>query len=144
LSTSSIGSYFWKILNFDWAVMEDKNPDKSTDIRETRSMNHSLYLPLELQNDRFLKSNVGIRPHRCEPRWEDFGAGIVKTKSPMESIRLFGLIWKCMKSKPGSEPTDPYLYVETKFWDYWDEMKSNGNIRNGLFEPARINKPPKE
>ncbi|KAF9587784.1 hypothetical protein IFM89_005659 [Coptis chinensis] len=52
------------------------------------------------------------KPHRCNDRAEDviqacFEGNLFKTiPGP------FKLFWRCMRSKPGEEPAEPFYYLE--------------------------------
>ncbi|KAL4529562.1 hypothetical protein Ndes2526B_g04370 [Nannochloris sp. 'desiccata'] len=62
------------------------------------------------------------RPHRCNDRVEDLLQALF-TLDFSEKIRpAWRNFRKCMKSEPGSEPTDPYLII-TDPQRYLDPLK---------------------
>ncbi|KAH9603042.1 hypothetical protein KSS87_019931 [Heliosperma pusillum] len=52
------------------------------------------------------------KPHRCNDRAEDIIQACFEG-NPIKTIPgPFKLFWRCMRSKPGEEPTEPFYYLE--------------------------------
>ncbi|KAE9600707.1 hypothetical protein Lalb_Chr14g0375741 [Lupinus albus] len=52
------------------------------------------------------------KPHRCNDRVEDVIQACFEG-NPFKTVPgPFKLFWKCMHSKPGQEPTDPFFYLD--------------------------------
>jgi len=48
------------------------------------------------------------REHRCNARLKD----IIEGMTALKINRTWEMFWKCMKSKPGEEPLDPFVYLK--------------------------------
>ena len=48
-----------------------------------------------------------INPHRCNGRLDDFIDALFDHQDEIGS--RFALLWKCLRSDIGNEPTEPYL-----------------------------------
>ncbi|KAF5193866.1 hexokinase-1 protein [Thalictrum thalictroides] len=52
------------------------------------------------------------KAHRCNDRMEDIIQACFEG-NPFKTVPgPFKLFWRCMRSKPGEEPTEPFSYLE--------------------------------
>ncbi|XP_073389863.1 uncharacterized protein [Physcomitrium patens] len=54
----------------------------------------------------------GPRPHRCNDRLEDFVQALFEGDPRKNLPGPAILFWRCYKSKPGEEPTEPFFFLE--------------------------------
>ncbi|XP_041991432.1 uncharacterized protein LOC121742373 [Salvia splendens] len=53
-----------------------------------------------------------VKAHRCNDRVEDVIYALFEG-NPFKTIPApFKLFYQCMRSKPGEEPTDPFVYLD--------------------------------
>jgi hypothetical protein len=48
-------------------------------------------------------------PHRCNSRMDDFLKGLLRL--PPKIAGTASVFYRCMKSEPGQEPKDKYIYL---------------------------------
>eukprot|EP00249_Psilotum_nudum_P001556 c14087_g1_i1 orf=91-348(+) len=54
------------------------------------------------------------RPHRCNDRLEDFVQAIFEDNRRKHIPATLRLFWRCMRSKPGEEPQEPFYFLDIK------------------------------
>ncbi|CAK9217787.1 unnamed protein product [Sphagnum tenellum] len=69
--------------------------------------------PQQLQQQNVVEEEEKVpRPHRCNDRLEDIVQALFEGDPRKTLPGPFKLYWKCMQSKPGEEPTEPFFFLE--------------------------------
>ncbi|CBH15473.1 uncharacterized protein TEOVI_000738900 [Trypanosoma equiperdum] len=76
----------------------------------------------------------GMRPWRCDDRFQDFMGSFLRLDSPVNQFQLAKLLWRCARSKSGEEPLDDYRWLGRKEVMFYVERYGSGMMRTGIFE----------
>eukprot|EP01063_Lacrimia_lanifica_P023137 TRINITY_DN3062_c0_g2_i1.p1 TRINITY_DN3062_c0_g2~~TRINITY_DN3062_c0_g2_i1.p1 ORF type:complete len:231 (+),score=46.37 TRINITY_DN3062_c0_g2_i1:79-771(+) len=95
--------------------------------------------PVDIRDERTgLSAHLGTRVYRCGDRIQDYirslGALAPLTPGP-------GLMWRCLRSETGEEPTDPYTYMSRHDAEFFADRMQRGNMRAYFFESYPFDKP---
>ncbi|KAJ7295345.1 hypothetical protein O6H91_02G125100 [Diphasiastrum complanatum] len=55
-----------------------------------------------------------LHPHRCNDRIEDLVQALFEGNLQKSVPSPARLLWRCMRSRPGEEPTEPFLFISKK------------------------------
>jgi len=90
--------------------LRSKMADSSGEPSEAskRQARREEYNPLPLTGKR---AHLKPTPHRCNDRVEDVVQGIFKSKWRDNLYPQISLMFECLNSQPGQEPTAPYTHV---------------------------------
>ncbi|KAG8341293.1 hypothetical protein ERJ75_000971900 [Trypanosoma vivax] len=81
----------------------------------------------------------GIRPWRCDDRFQDLSASLAHLDSPSVLLYRIKLLWRCARSAEGSEPLDNYGRIGRSEVMFYVERYRSGMMRNGFFEKYPYN-----
>ncbi|KAL0480323.1 hypothetical protein AKO1_007080 [Acrasis kona] len=94
--------------------------------------------PKYIRPGRQKKANIGVHPHRCDIRLEEFLWSVRRGGSVWDSAKKFA---KCMASAPGEEPKDSLEYMDYFSYEYYMEMYDKGRIRDQFFKAGDFDNP---
>nr|CCC93614.1 conserved hypothetical protein [Trypanosoma congolense IL3000] len=76
----------------------------------------------------------GMRPWRCDDRFQDFLGSLFHLDSPVKQFQLARLLWRCARSKKGEEPSEDYRWLGRGEVMFYVERWRSGMMRTGMFE----------
>ncbi|ESS70126.1 hypothetical protein TCDM_14460 [Trypanosoma cruzi Dm28c] len=81
----------------------------------------------------------GMRPWRCDDRFHDLLSSFLNMDSLVVQLHLAGLLWRCSRSRKGSEPIDCYKRLGRGEVMYYVDRYRSGMMRTGYFDKYPYN-----
>ncbi|KEG13439.1 hypothetical protein DQ04_01001020 [Trypanosoma grayi] len=76
----------------------------------------------------------GMRPWRCDDRFQDLLASFTHLDSLSVQLHLMKLLWRCARSEGGAEPLDNYKRLGRGEVMFYVERHRSGMMRTGVLE----------
>ncbi|KAH9582178.1 hypothetical protein LSM04_007025 [Trypanosoma melophagium] len=81
----------------------------------------------------------GMRPWRCDDRFQDWLISFMRMDSLLVQCHLLKLLWRCSRSENGAEPIDSYKHLGRGEVMFYVERYRSGMMRSGFFEKYPYN-----
>lgn len=76
----------------------------------------------------------GMRPWRCDDRFQDWLKSFTSLDGPSIQLDLMRKLWRCSRSELGEEPIDNYYRLKRNEVMYYVERFRSGMMRYGAWE----------